>query len=135
MSSISRSEFIRIGWCFSIPVRKTDRTPESVKGWLALIEDSLDEEIDEMLFPLPIFQKVIEEIRKNNVTPDELTQIKDDASWEGTFDKWREEGRIEEKREIALSMRQQGMDATLIAQITGLDVEEIQSLENGDNER
>ena len=120
---------------FLNPRAKTDRTPESVKGWLALIEDSLDEEIDEMLFPLPIFQKVIEEIRKNNVTPDELTQIKDDASWEGTFDKWREEGRIEEKREIALSMRQQGMDATLIAQITGLDVEEIQSLENGDNER
>jgi hypothetical protein len=27
------------------------------------------------------------------------------------------------------------MDATLIAQITGLDIEEIQSLENGNSER
>ena len=61
---------------FLNPRAKTDRTPESVKGWLALIEDSLDEDIDEILFPLPIFQKVIEEIRKNNVTPDELTRSK-----------------------------------------------------------
>jgi hypothetical protein len=42
---------------------------------------------------------------------------------------------VEERRELALSMRQQGMDATLIAQITGLDIEEIQSLENGNSER
>jgi predicted transposase/invertase (TIGR01784 family) len=136
---------------FLNPRAKTDRTPENIKDWLALIEDSLDEQIDETLYPLPIFQKMIEEIRKNNVTPDELTQIKDDASWEGTFEGWREagheegfeegreagreEGRIEERRELALSMRQQGMDATLIAQITGLDIEEIQSLENGNSER
>ena len=81
------------------------------------------------------------------ITADALTEIKNDQVWEAPFNKGheegfekghragredgREEGSFERAREIALSMQEQGMDAMLIARIIGLDVEEIQSLENG----
>ena len=83
------------------------------------------------------------------ITADALTEIKNDQVWEAPFNKGheegfekghrvgredgREEGSFERAREIALSMQEQGMDAMLIARIIGLDVEEIQSLENRDS--
>ena len=44
------------------------------------------------------------------------------------IEKGREEGREENTKETALKMKKRGLDITLIANITGLSVEEIEKL-------
>ena len=129
---------------FLNPRIRNERTPESVRTWLELIEDSLDEQVDETRYPPPIFRRVIEEIRQERITPQELRRIKDEAvlerfyreSFEGGLKEGREDGREEgredgrktREREIALSLLKSGVNATLIAQTTGLEPEEIEQL-------
>lgn len=137
---------------FLNPRVQNENTPESIKIWLELIDDSLDEQVDETRYSVPIFQKVIEEIKTDNVTPQELARIKDEAvleryyreSFEGGRaegraegreegreegrGEGREEGRRTREREIALSMLRRGVDPVVIAEVTGLEAEEISNL-------
>ncbi len=122
---------------FLNPWLRNEQTPESVNAWLELIEDSLDEQIDESRYrDSPIFQKVIDEIKTESIAPDELSQIKDEAAWEdvlrtereGGREEGHEEGRQAEKKEIALSMLQEGISIDLIAKTTGLRPEDIEAL-------
>jgi len=117
---------------FLNPWLKNEQTPESVNAWLELIEDSLDEQIDESRYSKSsIFQKVIDEIKTDSIAPDELSQIKDEAAWEDVLrtehEEGREEGHMEgrqvERKEIALSMLQEGISIDLITKTTGLQTE------------
>ena len=54
------------------PRIRTDGTPESIRPWLELIDDSFDGQVDETRYPAPIFQQVIEAIRTDNLLPQEL---------------------------------------------------------------
>jgi len=121
---------------FLNPRLRSVETPEKIKMWLELIDDSMDEEIDESRYPSPIFREVIEEIKRDNITPQELKVIKDEAAWERTLresfeeghEKGHEEGRRQEKEQIALSLLREGVDVSLIARTTGLKPEEINAL-------
>ncbi len=113
---------------FLNPQFRNERTPESIWAWLELIDDSLDEQVDESRYRPPIFQRVIEEIKRDNVSPEELKRIKDEAVVEHFHREAFEEGRNEEKKAIARSMLGRGMDVTFIAEITGLSPEEITNL-------
>ncbi|MBI1923888.1 hypothetical protein HYR99_06520 [Candidatus Poribacteria bacterium] len=62
------------------PRIRNEGTPESVRPWLELIYDSLGEWVDETRYRPPIFQKVIETIRQDKMTPWELAQIKDERA-------------------------------------------------------
>jgi len=118
---------------FLNPHLRNEKTPESIQVWLELIDDSMDEEVDESKYSLQIFQKVIEEIKRDSITPQELKIIKDEAAWERTLresfeeghERGHEEGRRREKEQIALSMLQKGMDIALISEMTGLKPEKI----------
>jgi predicted transposase/invertase (TIGR01784 family) len=113
---------------FLNPRLRNEKTPESTRVWLELINDSMDEKVNEEKYYLPIFQKVIEEIKIDNITPQELKIIKDEAAWERTVRESFEEGRRREKEQIALSMLQKGMDIILISEMTGLKLEEIEAI-------
>jgi len=113
---------------FLNPKCLNEKTPENVKKWLDLIADSLDEQVDETRYSYPIFKTVIGEIKSDNVTPQELKLIKDEAAWEQTKRNAFEDGRQKREEEIALSMLQKGMEIALIAEITGLSIKEVEAL-------
>jgi predicted transposase/invertase (TIGR01784 family) len=126
---------------FLNPRLRNEMTPESIRMWLELIDDSMDAEVEESRYSLPI-QKVIEEIKRDNITPQELRIIKDEAAWERTLresfedghEKGREEGvekgRRQEKEQIALSLLQKGMDVAMISEVTGLKQEEVEKIKS-----
>jgi len=128
------------GLIFLNPRLRSEKTPEKIRAWLELIDDSMDDEVDENKYPSLIFQEVIEEIKRDNVTPQELKVIKDEAAWERTLresfeeghgkgvQEGHEEGRRQEKEQIALSLLREGVDVSLIARTTGLNPEEIEAL-------
>lgn len=129
---------------FLNPRNINERTPENIRAWLELIDDSLDEQVDETRYDSPLLQQVIEEIKKDNVTPQELSRIKDEAVLERYFresfedghkeghekgrEEGHEEGRKTREREIARSMLARGVDVVLVAEVTGLSQEEIENL-------
>ena len=116
---------------FLNPRIRNEQTPQSVIAWLELIDDSLDEQVDETQYSPPVFQQVIEEIRRDNITPQELARIKDEAvverAFRESFEGGLERGRKTREIEIARSMLARGVDVTLIAEVTGLSPEEIAS--------
>ena len=57
---------------FLNPNQVNEKTPESIKSWLELIADSLDERVDETRYSHPTLQTVISEIKSDNITPQEL---------------------------------------------------------------
>jgi len=123
-----------------------EKTPESIKVWLELIADSMDEQLDETRYTYPTLKKVIDEIKSDNITPQELKVIKDEAAWEQTkrnaFEEGHEkglqegrqegldEGRRQEKKGIVISMLQKGIELNLIAEITGLELEDIEDIKS-----
>jgi len=124
---------------FLNPRLRNEMTPESIRMWLELIDDSMDAEVEESKYSLPI-QKVIEEIKRDNITPQELRVIKDEAAWERTLresfeeghEEGLEEGRNTREKEIALSMLQKGMDVAMISEVTGLKQEEIEKIKSAE---
>lgn len=137
---------------FLVPRAVNEQTPERVRPWLELIADSLDSQVEESAYASDLFQHIIERMRKSNLSPDELARIKDESAWEDVKRKERTEGleeglaagreeglaaglatghaagRRENSLEIARALLLKGMDATLIASVTGLTVAEIEQL-------
>ncbi len=117
---------------FLNPRIRNEGTPQSVMAWLELIDDSLDEQVDETQYSPPVFQQVIEEIRRDNITPQELARIKDEAvverAFRESFEGGLEQGRKAREIEIARSMLARGVDVVLIAEVTALSPEEIAGL-------
>lgn len=118
---------------FLTPRLVNDQTPPAVREWLALMLDSLDEEIDESSHPRPLFQEMIEAMRQTTISPEVLSEIKDDAAWERAKSRFRREGRAEGREqgrmEVARRMLHQGYEPTVIADLTGLSLAEIHELE------
>lgn len=77
---------------FLNPRAVTANTPEPVRQWLELFEDSLDHTIDESAFPNPLMRKVIQTIEEDNLTPQERYWYKEEAIWEDTKSKSFREG-------------------------------------------
>lgn len=112
------------------------QTPTRVRPWLELIADSLDSQVEATNYDSDLFQKIIERMKKNTLSPEELSVIKDEAAWEeakqNAMREGREEGLAEgqrqEKLSIARTMLTNGMTVDLIATVTGLTPVEIAQL-------
>jgi predicted transposase/invertase (TIGR01784 family) len=121
---------------FLVPRLVTDRTPKGVKAWLELIADSLDRQVDETRYSSLLFRKIISDIESTTISPEEASEIKDEAAWELAQARFAREGREEGREEgrkaaveqIALAMLERGVDVTLIAEVTGLKPEEMDKL-------
>ncbi len=82
-----------------------EQTPAGARGWMELIADSLDGEVDEEAYPDPMMQRALRSSVLARVSPEELAHIKDEAAWEDTKTGAREEGRksgIEEGRKFGI---------------------------------
>jgi predicted transposase/invertase (TIGR01784 family) len=128
---------------FLTPRLINEKTPRNVRMWLELIADSLDNQIDETHYDLPIFQRIIKDIERSSISPEELSEMKDEEAWELAQQRFTREGRAEgraegrttREREIVLAMLTRGTDISLIAEVTGLtqpEIEQIQKEENND---
>lgn len=117
---------------FLAPRLVNDKTPPAVKAWLDLITDSLDGKVDQQNHPSLLFERVIESMKKTTITPEELSQIKDEAAWEKAKARFalegREEGRKEGQTELIKAMQLQGLTVAEIAKMTGLSITQIETL-------
>ncbi|MEM7536640.1 MAG: PD-(D/E)XK nuclease family transposase [Chloroflexota bacterium] len=122
---------------FLNPKKMNDKTPKAVKEWMALITDSLDEKIDEDRFKnSALFQHIIEEIKEENVSPEELAEIKDEYVWEETLRGSREEGlqegveqgRLTQQIRSAQEMIKRGFADDDIAAVVDLSMERVDQI-------
>jgi predicted transposase/invertase (TIGR01784 family) len=124
---------------FLCPRKVNDKTPPLIKKWLNFIEDSLDGEMDEVDYPETLWKKIMAAIYKHSISPDLLSEIKDDAAWEKAKirfvaegrEEGREEGRamvLKQQRETVLQAREMGLDDMAIAKLTGLTAEAIEKV-------
>lgn len=116
------------------PRSVNEHTPPRVRPWLELIADSLDSQIEEAKYDNDIFRQMIERMRRQTLSPDELARIKDEAAWEEAKQnairigraEGIAEGRKQQSLTIARTMLAEGIDRAIIARLTGLDPSEIE---------
>ena len=59
-----------------------ERVPPELRPLLALMEDTLDGQVDEQQYPDDISRRILEQIRRTQLSPEENAQLKDEATWE-----------------------------------------------------
>ncbi len=119
------------------PKHLNDDTPEPYREWLQAIDDSLDGEVEETDYQRPEIRRVFDLIEEDLVSPDERARMFDEYAMELVKqDKYREglkegraEGHTEAMHNNIRNMLKAGLEVSLIATITGMSVEEIQSLQ------
>ncbi len=118
------------------PKYVSDDTPEPCRQWLLAIQDSLDETVDESNYHKPEIQDIFDLIEKDKTTPQEYARMKDEYSTEllinDGYEKGMEKGKKENAVENARKMRDKGLDQALIAEVTGLSVDELNTLDESE---
>ena len=109
---------------FVVPRMVNDQTPSGIKAWLELVLDSLDGEMDENRYNSPIFERVIDAVKLDNISPAERRVLKDEESWEDTLIDVRQK----EKENIARALIREGVSTEVITRTTGLTEAEIEKL-------
>ena len=109
---------------FVVPRMVNEKTPSGIKVWLELVLDSLNGEIDESRYDSPIFGKVIEAVKLDNISPAERRVLKDEESWEDTLIDVRQK----EKEDIARALISEGVSTEVIARATGIPEVDIKTL-------
>ena len=113
---------------FVVPRMVNDQTPAGIRAWLELVLDSLDGEIDENRYSSPIFERVIDAVKLDNISPGERRVLKDEEAWEDTLIDEHNRGRQQEKVAIAHSLINEGLSTEVIARTTGILEAEIEKL-------
>ena len=109
---------------FVVPRMVNEKTPSGIKAWLELVLDSLDGEMDESRYDSPIFERVIDAVKVDNISPAERRVLKDEESWEDTLIDVRQK----EKEDIARALIREGISTEVITRTTGLTETEIEKL-------
>jgi hypothetical protein len=107
------------------PKHVSENTPEPYRQWLSAIADSLDELIDETLYPNPIMQQLFDLIQRDEISPEERARMFDEYNFQLLKLEAHKEGIEKGKLETAKAMLQKGIDISTITEITGLTIEEI----------
>ena len=109
---------------FVVPRMVNDKTPSGIKAWLELVLDSLDGEMDENRYNSPIFGRVIDAVKRDNISPSERRVLKDEESWEDTVIDVRQK----EKEDIARALISEGISTEVITRTTGIPEADIEKL-------
>ena len=70
-------------------------TPAALRPWLAVVEDSLDGQVDEKQHPNALIKRVINEIRVERLDPNEAMHLAEENGWEIAKKEAREAGHDE----------------------------------------
>jgi len=127
------------------PKHLSSDIPEPYHEWLQAIADSLDEQVEESDYHNPVILKIFDLIQRDGLTPTDRARMKDEYSMEEVkLEEYRKgvvqgeaqglaKGLAEGERNMQLSLAkkllQQGqLDQVSIADLTGLTLEELNSL-------
>jgi len=114
----------------------TKNTPEPYRKWLQAIDDTLDEEVDESQYPEGIIQKLFESIRRDHLSPEERARMIEEYHQEEVQQTKFEEGiKTGEKKQqllIARNLLLKGVAPELVAETTGLSIDEIVKLKEAE---
>ncbi len=102
------------------PKYVTAETPEPYREWLLAIQDSLDESVDEKIYQKQEIQDIFDLIQKDQTTPQEYARMKDEYATELLIN--------ESKKEVAIKMYAKGFELTLIAELTELSLDELETI-------
>jgi hypothetical protein len=115
------------------PKYTSEEVPQPYYEWLQAIQDSLDEQVDEVCYHHPAILKVFELIVKESLTPEERSRMKDEYAYGEYYRKEKEEaekrGIAKGQAKIAQMLLAEGMSVAFIVKVTGLSIEEIQQLQ------
>ena len=113
------------------PNYKDEETPPNYRDWLDLIYESIHSpENPKINTENAGIKRVSEIIQYENISPEEWENAKIEASKRKVIKLEREEGRDEEKNEIAIKMIAANVADIFIEQMTGLTLKQIQELRN-----
>jgi len=56
--------------------------PPALRPLMALVEDTLDGQVDESQYPDEVSRRILEKILKSGLDPDENARVKEEATWE-----------------------------------------------------
>jgi predicted transposase/invertase (TIGR01784 family) len=129
---------------FLNPHLLSDHIPPAVSEWLKAVLDSLDGEVEPSTYAGTPIQLALQAVQEQELTPEELAIVKDEAAWqrakresreegiEEGLQKGREEG-IEEglqkgQQELLQKFLAGGMTLEQIAEFTGMSIEEVQQV-------
>lgn len=118
------------------PKYVNEDTPEPYREWLQAINDSLDEQVEETAYQRPAIQQVFDLIEQDTISPTERAKMKDEYGFEeikrGKYEEGLknglEEGQYQAQCRIAHHLLTMGMDLAVIAQATGLTIQQIQQV-------
>lgn len=111
------------------PKYANDETPPVLREWLAAIDDTLDQEVDERNYQDPLIQRIFELIEQDHISPEERAHMFQEYNEEYVKREVRQEAKQEGKIEIARALLAEGMALSLIARVTGLTEAEIARLQ------
>ena len=103
---------------FLCPRKVNDKTPDRIRKWLKFIEDSLDGEMEKKVYPNKIWQKIMDAIAKQDIDPELLSEIKDEAAWEKAKKRFITEGKREGKQEGIIKGRREGIIDSIQKQLS-----------------
>ncbi|WP_394752883.1 PD-(D/E)XK nuclease family transposase [Crenothrix sp.] len=104
------------------PKYVNDNTPKAYREWLAAIQDTLDEEVDESHYHDAMIQKTFDSIEKDGITPTERAAM---------FEEYNQRELINAQvANIVKNLRAMGLDEHAIINATGLTSEDIAALNN-----
>jgi hypothetical protein len=112
------------------PKYADENTPEPCRAWLRAINDTLDEEVDESLYQQSAIQKLFAAIQRSQFSPEERARMIEEYHQEELRQSKFEEGMKEATRRIAATMLRQGLAPELIAEATGLSINELADEKN-----
>jgi predicted transposase/invertase (TIGR01784 family) len=108
---------------------KNENTPANYRDWLDLFYESIhNPENYKVNLANQGIKRAVELIEYDKLSPEKIHRMKVDAQKKVVRQMEREEGKKEEKIEIARKMKAKGTDTGFISEITGLSKEEIEKL-------
>jgi hypothetical protein len=109
---------------FLCPKYVTENTPPPYREWLSAIEDSLDGEVDETHYHTKEIQTIFEHIARNTISPQEKARMIEEYHQEEAINA----EALKVKKTIVDNMLINGLSINTIAQLTGLNLTEIEFL-------
>ncbi len=108
------------------PKYVTDQTPEPCREWLRAINDTLDEKVDETQYHRAEIHKLFDHICQDQISPEERAGMIEEYHQEEIHRTGFDEGKIF----VAKGMLEKEVAHDIIAEVTGLSVEELKELQN-----
>jgi len=110
------------------PKYANEKTPEPLREWMRAIQDTLDQEVEESEYQNPLIRRIFDHIEQDRISPEERARMFEEYNREQGKQEAFAEGKAEGVIEVARTMLEKGIAPSVIADVTGLSMDVIDSL-------